>query len=120
MTINYRDQPDRGHIFKSYPGEDAYVSWSGIADAPHFVGTRAEMIEYGYAEERLDRADKKGTSVFNIDDWWEDEEGQIAEQLGFVRREDIVTYSKLYLSGDRDAAYALLVPFDHDDDDDED
>lgn len=116
MTTNYRGQP-RWILYKGQPGEDAYVAWSSIVEAPVYVGTRAEMIEHGYDEERIDRADKKGTSAFNIDDWWNETAFHIAEQRGILRRTKLVEYSRLHLAGDKDAAYALLEPFDDDEED---
>lgn len=114
MTVDYRSQP-RWILFKSQPGEDAYVAWSSIVEAPVYVGTRAEMIGYGYAEERLDRADKTGTSAHNIDYWWTDDGYHIAEQRGIIRREKLVEYSRLLLAGERDKAYDLLEPLDGED-----
>lgn len=57
-------------VVKAEPDSDLYMVWSTVVDGPTAVGTRAEIAEYlsqfhsdtDDPEERLDRADKTGTS----------------------------------------------------------
>jgi hypothetical protein len=61
------------YILKPRPDVDLYVEWSTVVDGPTFTGTRAEMLNMLVyeafaqarvdANERLDRADEKGTSA---------------------------------------------------------
>lgn len=65
-------------IIKVSKNEDLYVEWSTITDNWVRCGTRDEMEAYGISEDRLKRADTKGTSymvgkLFS----WEDEYFQV-------------------------------------------
>lgn len=45
-------------------GDDMYLEWSSICDAPRtYIMTRAEMVEQCGDEERVKRADEFGTSL---------------------------------------------------------
>ena len=50
-------------IVKPQSHEDFYVEWSTVVDAPLRWGSRQECAEAGVPEERLARADAKGTSM---------------------------------------------------------
>lgn len=52
------------YIIKPTTGEDFYVEWSTVVDNWTFAGDRDTMLTHvGVTEERLDRADKFGTSA---------------------------------------------------------
>jgi hypothetical protein len=96
---------------KSAPDEDLYVGWSTMCEQPAMVGTRAEFLAFGIEAERLDRADTKGTSFLDSEVGAWDDSGLIAEQRGLLPRRHIGAYSKLWLDGRHEEAYALLEPF---------
>lgn len=101
----------RWSLFKSRPGEDTYIAWSGVCESPVMVGTRREMLDEGYSVWRLDKADACGTSnPIYAPSWW-DNGLLIAEQRGILRRERIAEYSQLYLAGEKDKAFDCLEPF---------
>lgn len=106
-------------LIKADKDQDLYVGWSTICDAPAGVWSRETAAEYGFPVSRLDRADATGTSSTGRDGrpglgGWEDT-GFIAEQRGFLRRDLVGKYAVEYLHGDREAAYALLDPFERED-----
>ncbi|MEU5442745.1 hypothetical protein [Streptomyces griseofuscus] len=101
----------RGLLVKSAPDKDLYVLWSTVCDMPGGVFSRETAMEYGFPPSRLDRADATGTSSHCGDGAWDDT-GFVAEQLGWLRRDRLGDYAVEYLHGDREAAYALLEPFD--------
>ena len=78
---------------------------------PAGVWSRETALEYGFPPSRLDHADKHGSSSRIGDGAWDDR-GWVAEQRGWLRRDRIGDYAVEYLTGDREAAYALLEPFD--------
>ncbi|WP_067574461.1 hypothetical protein [Nocardia acidivorans] len=60
-------------IIKAAPQVDLYAEWSTSSDQWTFVGTRAELLEYlheqpdsGNAEDRVQRADDRGSSYRTI------------------------------------------------------
>ncbi|WP_020141162.1 hypothetical protein [Streptomyces sp. 351MFTsu5.1] len=91
--------------------KDMYVGWSNVCEMPAGVWSRETAIEYGFPTSRLDRADKNGSSDLSCGDGHWDDPGFVAEQLGWLRRDRLADYAVEYLSGDRQAAYALLEPF---------
>ncbi|HEY6117370.1 MAG TPA: hypothetical protein VI172_15570 [Candidatus Dormibacteraeota bacterium] len=99
-------------IIKAAKDRDLYVGWSGGAEAPTGAWTRAEALAYGFPRSRLDRADGNGSSA--LGDYrpglWDDD-GFIAEQRGWLRRDRLGDYAQRYLSGEQDAAFDLLEPF---------
>ncbi|CAL9349205.1 hypothetical protein SUDANB1_00426 [Streptomyces sp. enrichment culture] len=97
-------------IVKPHRDKDQYVGWSNVCDMPAGVWSRETAIEYGFPPSRLDRADDTGSSSLIGDGAWDDK-GFVAEQRGWLRRERLGDYAVEYLHGDREAAYALLEPF---------
>ena len=117
------------YIVKPEKGVDCYVWWSDIVEAPHAVGTRAEVEacirdwsdrpEKEAAPERFTRADRTGTSAMWPNEQkpaygWADGGGFIAEQKGYLPRHLLRAYAELYCADDTAAAYALLEPFEDD------
>lgn len=98
-------------IVKSARDKDQYVGWSNDCEMPAGVWSRETALAYGFPPSRLDRADAAGSSSHIGDGGWDDR-GFIAEQRGWLRRELLGDYAIEYLLGDREAAYALLEPFD--------
>lgn len=105
-----------GVIIKIAPDQDLYVAWSEICEMPAGVGTREQALADGIEEDRLDRADKTGTSYHRTysDEtppyaWGDDT--LIAEQRGILRRHNLAEYARLHLDGEYDKAYDLLEPF---------
>lgn len=115
----------RALLVKYSPTEDFYVAWSENTESPHWCGTRAEAAARGYIEERIERADKYGTSSVPMVDAactipWEggrfydwDDDGMIAEQRGFLPRRLLRAYALLYAADELQAAFDLLEPFDN-------
>lgn len=113
----------RALLIKCSKEDDFYVAWSENTESPHWHGTRAEAAEYGYTEERINRADKNGTSSWPMIDTermipWEggpfyawDDAGMIAEQRGFLPRRHLREYALRYAAGNEQGAFDLLEPF---------
>lgn len=101
----------RGLLVKAAKERDLYVQWSTVCDMPGGVFSRETALEYGFPRSRLDHADTHGSSSRLGDGAWDDT-GWVAEQRGWLRRDRIGDYAVEYLHGDRQAAYALLEPFD--------
>ncbi|MFC4506596.1 MULTISPECIES: hypothetical protein [Streptomyces] len=101
----------RGLIVKAAKDRDLYISWSGVAKGPTSVWTRAEALAYGFPRSRLDRADANGSSAIDYRDGYWDDSGFIDEQRSWLRRDHIGDYAQRYLSGQEDAAFDLLEPF---------
>lgn len=109
-------------IVKPRAGEDFYVVWSTVVDAPTMFGTRDELIsDYPsrseFASERFDRADEYGTSMCDPDlprdrQWfgWHDEAFRLenwpipnarhGEGIYEVRRENVRALCERYPDGD--------------------
>lgn len=106
----------RGLLVKAAPDKDLYVQWSNSCDMPCGVFSRETAIEYGFPPSRLDRADENGSSATNgyTSGHWDDD-GFVAEQRGWLRRDRLGEYAVEYLTGDREAAYQLLEPFEDED-----
>jgi hypothetical protein len=98
-------------LVKAAPDQDLYIGWSNISERPSGAWTRAEALAYGFPPSRLNRADETGTSSQIGDGAWSDS-GFIAEQRGWLRRDRLGDYAAVHLDGNREAAYALLEPFD--------
>jgi hypothetical protein len=98
--------------------KDIYVGWSRSGDAPVGIWSRAEAVAHGFPPSRLSRADKNGSSDLSCGEGHWDDEGFVAEQRGWLRREQLGDYAVEYLQGNTEAAYALLEPFDDERDDD--
>jgi hypothetical protein len=98
-------------IIKPHRDKDMYVGWSNVCEMPVGVWSRETALAYGFPSSRLDRADKNGSSDLSCSDGHWDDKGFIAEQLGWLRRDRLGDYAVEYLHGDRQAAYALLEPF---------
>jgi hypothetical protein len=99
-------------LIKAAKDQDLYVGWSGVCDMPAGVWSRETALEYGFPPSRLDRADENGSSATNgytFGHW--DDAGFVAEQRGWLRRDRLGDYAVEYLLGDRQAAFALLEPF---------
>lgn len=98
-------------IVKAAPDKDMYIGWSNICEMPAGVWSRETALEYGFPPSRLDRADENGSSDMSCGDGHWSDPGFVAEQLGWLRRDRLGDYAVEYLNGDRQAAYALLEPF---------
>lgn len=113
-------------IIKVAPDVDLYMEWYSVVEAPTAVGARAEMLRYlkpahdcpacqcNPAAERLDRADRTGTS--GLDGWghdW-DSSGLIYEQRGFLPRVRFAEFARRFLAEDEQGMIALLDPFEDD------
>ncbi|MBE4796163.1 hypothetical protein [Streptomyces caniscabiei] len=103
----------RGLLVKAAPDKDLYVHWSTVCDMPGGVFSRETALEYGFPRSKVDHADEHGSSSRIGDGAWDDK-GWVAEQRGWLRRDLIGEYAVEYLTGDREAAYRLLEPFDDD------
>jgi oligoribonuclease (3'-5' exoribonuclease) len=99
-------------IVKAAPDKDMYIGWSNVCEMPVGVWSRETAIAYGFPPSRLDRADENGSSDLSCGDGHWDDKGFIAEQRGWLPRARLGDYAVEYLHGDREAAYALLEPFD--------
>lgn len=97
-------------LVKAAPDRDQYVGWSNVCEMPAGVWSRESALEYGFPPSRLDRADATGSSSRIGDGAWDDK-GFVAEQRGWLRRDRLGEYAVEYLHGDREAAFALLEPF---------
>ncbi|KAF2774664.1 hypothetical protein [Streptomyces sp. OM5714] len=98
-------------IVKSARDKDQYVGWSNVAEGPTGVWSRETALAYGFPASRLDRADENGSSDLSCGDGHWDDKGFVAEQRGWLHRDRLGDYAVEYLHGDRQAAYALLEPF---------
>lgn len=103
------------------------MEWSSVVEAPTAVGTRAEMLAHlppsahdcpscrcNTSHERLDRADRTGTS--GLDGWgtsWA-ASGLIYEQRGLLPRARFVEFARAALAGGAAGMAALLDPFEDD------
>lgn len=106
-------------VIKCDRDRDFYVAWSHIVEAPTWAGTYAEAFMAGCGMDRLDRADANGSSMHLHDPmssapppgcWWDDD-GLIAEQLGYLPRAKLAAYVTAYSRGRLGAAYAMLDRF---------
>lgn len=102
----------RAYLVKCRREDDFYVAWWDVVEAPLWCGNRAQAAEYGYTEERIARADEFGTSSMHRWYAWDDN-GMIAEQRGFLPRRYLRAYALLYAHDELQAAFDLLVPFEH-------
>lgn len=100
----------RALLLKCRKDEDFYVAWSEEAQAPVWYGTAAEARKEGYTGERIDRADRTGTSSFPGFYRW-DARSLIAEQRGVLPRRFLRAYALLYDFDYMQAAFDLLEPF---------
>ena len=116
------------YVIKAARDRDLYMEWSEHVDAPTFVGTRAQTLDYlieefgrtGQPEARLQRADDIGTSAIRdplSPNWkypltgaWEDT-GFIVQQRGWLPRDRFAEFLDAFLV-DEEKAYALLDPLD--------
>ena len=98
-------------ILKAAPDQDLYIGWSTMCEAPAGSWTRAEAAECGIDPERLDRADKTGTSFIDSAEGAWDDRVMITEQRGLLPRVHLAAYAELWLSGEQDKAFDLLEPF---------
>lgn len=110
----------RGFIVKPDQGADFYVIWSNIVEAPLGTGTRADLLDEGFTEDRIYRADITGTSMMRdlmssywgpLDGEWEDR-GFIAEQRGYLPRANLAAFARAYMDERWADAWDLLEPFD--------
>lgn len=97
-------------IVKAAPGKDVYVGWSNRAEAPTGLWTRDEALAYGFPRSRLDRADANGSSDLSCGNGHWDDGGFIAEQRGWLRRDRLADYARLWLTDNQTAAFDLLEP----------
>lgn len=108
-------------IIAAAPGVDLYGEWSTFVDGFTFVGTRAELIEYGIAPERIDRAHSQGSSALDstLGKWSRD--GFLVldggESEGWLPRPRLHAYLAALHRDARATADALLDPVENDDED---
>jgi len=98
-------------LVKAAPDRDLYIGWSNNVEAPTGIWTRAEALNYGFPRSRLDRADRNGTSSMVPGSGQWDDDGFIAEQRGWLRRDRLADYAQAYAREDYEAAWDLLEPF---------
>jgi len=102
-------------ILKPDRDVDFYVEWSTIVDSPIWSGTRAEMLTSlgeGSAE-RLDRADKHGTSSFGRWFGYGDKgmiTGEPLREQRWLPRTSLAAYAKALAAKDIELAMALTEP----------
>lgn len=101
----------RGLLVKADKERDLYVQWSTVCDMPAGVFSRETALEFGFPRSTIDYADEHGSSSRIGDGAWDDK-GWVADQRGWLPRHLIGDYALECLLGDRIAAYALLEPFD--------
>jgi hypothetical protein len=103
----------RGEIIKTAPDEDLYISWSHITGEPKWIGSRAHALAAGCIEERLQRADRNGSSFlrFPPGKGW-NAAGLIAEQRGHLARGRLADYVNYFIDDRLTDAYGLLEPLD--------
>lgn len=119
-------------VLRIAPDRDEYVVWESIIDEPIFAGTREDVARYlrdqidddvalqikqGYAEveDRLDRAEKNGTSACWDDGKdWDGDRKSIFQQQGWVKVEDMAKMS-LMLDRGEDVS-ELVAPLKDEDD----
>jgi hypothetical protein len=122
-------------VMKVAKDRDQYIGWSTVVENIVWVGNREEAaqilardIPAGYdpkpgnsPEDRLRRADESGTSALYptpefgpYDGAWDDDP-QIVEQRGLLARGRVPAFVDAYLSDNPESAYALLRPFDDED-----
>ena len=111
-------------IVKAARDRDLYLIWSSEIDNAIWVGLRDGLIEHlraterqepgRTAEERVARADRRGTSMLDCD-WygWDHEaltvgEGSPPDGWYHIRRDRLVEYAGALLADDEAAAVALL------------
>lgn len=97
-------------VVKAGRDRDLYVGWSEVSEGPVGIWTRAEAITAGCPPSRLRRADETGTSSVPGYYRWDDE-GLIAEQRGWLKRDRLAAYAEAYLNGRKNEAWALLISF---------
>jgi hypothetical protein len=105
------------YIIKPEKDRDLYIEWSTIVDSPIWWGTRQEFSDEGFEEERLDRADRLGSSSMVGSSRWDDA-GEIVNNVGpvtlWVKREDLIPFVES-LDGDKyDPRYASILRDDED------
>jgi hypothetical protein len=103
-------------IVKPDPGRDEYVEWSSIVESPTRVGSRADFLrELGVGElgnrtaDRLDRADRTGTTSHLREGAWGD--SLVFEQRGTIACARLGEFTHLLFDGDLQAALRLCEPF---------
>lgn len=97
-------------LVKAAPDRDLYIGWSTVAEMPDGIWSRETALDAGIPRTWLDRADETGTSALYPEGSWDDS-GFVAEQRGWLPRARLGDYAVEYLHGDRIAAYAMLEPF---------
>ncbi|MGW5123249.1 hypothetical protein ACWEQ7_04140 [Streptomyces sp. NPDC004069] len=98
-------------LVKAAKDRDLYIGWSNMCEMPAGTWTRAEALAYGFPRSRLDRADTNGSSDLSCGDGHWDDAGFVAEQRGWLKRERLADYARLWLDGRQDEAFDLLEPF---------
>lgn len=109
-----------GHlVVKVAKDEDLYMVWSSIVDNAVWIGSREELLDSSMevgTEERITRADEKGSSSMRGIGWWEDDDflvhnTQHRRDAGFfeLRREDFAHYARHLLTDPEQAEKVLLV-----------
>lgn len=121
-------------VLKPRPDVDEYVVWESIVEAPVFLGTRTDTAAYlleaaaqragvglglpqspDQVEERLARADARGTSAIWADglSFGSEDRREIYQQMGWVR---VVDMPELVRHINEDLPLAdLVTPFDDED-----
>jgi hypothetical protein len=110
-----------GLIICTEPGKDEFVYWSTIADGPMGFGTREELQRQirrlkgssgGEADdERFDRAAELGSSMKAEAEYCEghwDDSGFVYNQQGWLPRDRMGAFMRLYNEDRLDEAIALL------------
>lgn len=102
-----------GELIKAERGADLYVAWSHVTGEPRWIGTRAQLLAAGVAEQRLSRADATGSSYFPGEPGLRWGSASLtAEQRGGLPRERLAAYVRAWMDDKLAEAYQMLEPFD--------
>lgn len=103
-------------IVKPSPDIDLYIDWSTVSDAPCRVGSREEMLGGGIDAERLDAADRNGSSANESwrAGWWRDkgfivQDFWAAKPHAWIPRANLLALARALLRGDPDPLAGLTI-----------
>lgn len=103
------------YVVKPKPDDDFYVYWSTIVEGPTNFGPHSAMIQDPeITAERLDRADRTGTSC-EVGFFAWDEDDLIYEQRGTVNRVDLRAFCELLVRDEAAAIARYVHPFEEED-----
>lgn len=104
------------YVVKADPDKDVYVGWSTIVDGPTWVGDREYAVkEMEIDLERLERADRYGTSSHDRFYGWDEATFICVYDMPDFRslpRANLVAFAEALIAGRTDEAVALTEPID--------